>query len=774
MVPTFAYGLPVFMWLFCQGSVLSGRHEGFLLITIFEFCLAMSQTKANESRFHFFPSMLGEDTFQVVRFAGKEEISSIYVFSLLLVTKEPDIKFSKLINQPATLTVDRDGVPVPVYGIVTEVSEKGRTGDYFSYEAKLKPRLWHLALTKQSRIFQDMSVDEIIAEVLTENRLTASDFKFALLGSYAPRTYCVQYEESDLDFIQRLMEFEGISYHFDHASGNDVVVMTDDRSARSMIGGEPTLQFADGAGLVRDRGEHVESFIYKQEITPGKVTLKDYDYETPDTDLQVEEEVDLDMPGEIYSYGAKYAEASQGKRIARVRAEEIACRQKVFRGMSDCSALTSGFTFTLEQHYRDDLNEDYFITSVEHEGSQQEALGLAGLNLPSVFPYETGNTSGDRPMPDSVYRNKFTAVPASAPFRPKRKTDSPEVPGIMTAKIESAGGDYAYIDDAGRYRAKMHFDRSSKTDGAATKPIRMTTPSSGPDYGMHFPNHAGTEMVIGFVNGDIDRPIALGTVPNRAQKSPAISENRMQNVLRTFGGNELLMDDTIEEARVRLRSAEHHEVLMDDEKDRVQVLTTGEHTILLDDKNERIEIQSTKGRKILLDDENEVMSVVSEKGHAMHLSDKDDSVTVADADEKHVLTLDYKNGAMSLVTEGSISLEASEAVEIKGKSVRIESEKDTTIDAGGTLAQKAGKDAIVEASGNASIDTGENVDFTVGGSLNVEAAQNASIKGMNLSVTGSQQLVAEGGMAATVTGGQKLALKGKTMTQIKGAIVKVN
>lgn len=749
---------------------MKGSHQS----AIFEFCLVMSQTKANESRFRFFPSMLGDDTFQVVRFAGEEEMSGTFAFSLLLVSNEPDIKVSKLINQPATLTVDRDGVPVPVCGIVTEVSQKGRAGDYYSYEAKLRPRLWRLSLTKQSRIFQEMSVDEIIADVLTENRLTASDFQFALVGSYAPRTYCVQFEESDLHFIQRLMEFEGISYHFDHASGNDVVVMTDDRSGRSMIGGETTLRFADGAGLVRDRSEHVESFIYKQEIRPGKVTLKDYNYEAPDTDLQVEEEVARDMPGEIYSYGAKYAEARQGKRIARVRAEEAACRQNIFRGLSDCAGLTSGFTFTLEQHYRDDLNKDYLITRVEHEGSQQQALGLAGLNLPSAFPYNTDNTSGDRPTPDSVYRNEFTAVPASAPYRPKRKTDSPKVPGIMTAKIESAGGDYAYIDDAGRYRAKMHFDRSSKTDGTATKPIRMTTPNSGPDYGMHFPNHAGAEIVVGFVNGDIDRPIALGTVPNSTQTSPAISENRMQNVLRTFGGNELLMDDTIEEARVRLRSAEQHEILMDDQKDRVQVLTTGQHTILLDDKNNRIEIQSTKGRKIVLDDENEVMSIVSKKGHAIHLSDKDDSLTVADANDKHTLTLDYKNEAMSLVTEGSINLEATEAVEIKGKSVRIESEKDTTIDAGGTLAQKAGKDAIVEVGGKASIDTGENADLTVGGSLKAEAAQNANIKGMNVSVKGSQQFVAEGGMTVTVNAGQQLALEGRTMTQIKGAMVKVN
>jgi type VI secretion system secreted protein VgrG len=732
----------------------------------------MPQTKANESRFAFSPSTLGDDVFQVVRFSGEEEISGTYSFSLLLVSEEPDVDFSQLINQPATLTVDRDGAPVPICGIVTEVSQTGQAGDYYSYEAELKPRLWRLSLTKHSRIFQEMSVEEIITEVLKENGLSTSDFKFELSGSYAPRTYCVQYEESDLAFIQRLMAFEGISYHFDHTSGNDVVVMVDDRSARSMIGGETTLRFAGGAGLVRDQSEHIESFVYKQEITTGKVTLKDYNYETPDTDLQVEEEIASDMPGEIYSYGAKYSEAGQGKRIATVRAEEASCRQKTFTGMSDCAGLITGFTFTLEGHYRGDLNEDYLITSVEHEGSQQQALGLAGLNLPGVSPY--GDASGDGAAPESVYRNEFTAVPASVSFRPAyEEKHRPDVPSIMTAKIESAGGDYAYIDDDGRYRAKMHFDRSGATDGTATKPIRMATPNSGPDYGMHFPNHAGAEMVVGFVNGDIDRPLALGTVPNPTQKSPAISENRMQNLLRTFGGNELLMDDTTEEAQVRLRSAEQHELLMDDKEDRVQVLTTGEHTILLDDKNKRIEIQSTKGRKILLDDENEVMSIVSEKGHFAHLSDKDDNVTIADADGNHELTLDFKNEKLSLITKGDIGLEAEGSVEIKGESILLESKKDTTVDAGGNLAQSAGNNATVEAGSNASVDAGQNVDVVAGANLACEGGQKADLTGTNVTVEASMNLTTSAGMQTELSG-NTVKVQGASMADIKAAMVKIN
>jgi type VI secretion system secreted protein VgrG len=725
----------------------------------------MPDLDANAARFAFLPSQLDADAFTLVRFTGTEAISNLFAFEVALVGQSPDVDFAQVVNRPATLTVDRDGAAVPVCGIVTALEQTGRVGKHVAYRATLRPRLWRLSLTRQSRIFQEESVEAIITEVLQGAGFQSADFRFALTGTYAPRAYCVQYQESDLAFIRRLMEFEGIAFFFEHTDDGDVLVMTDDRSGHAMIDGPTTLRYAEGAGLARDVPEHVAAFAYRETMTPGTVTLRDYNYETPDTDLQARATAADEMPGEHYEHGAKYAATEQGRRLAAVRAEAAACRRVTFAGRSDSAGLRAGYRFSLSDHYRADLSEDYLVVAVEHHGSQQQALGLAGLDLPGVRPFGPEDDAGRRAPDGSVYRNAFECIPAAVPFRPARTTPVPTLPGLTTARVETAGGTYAYVDEAGRYRAKMHFDRSPRTDGTATKPIRLTTPNSGPGYGIHFPNHADTELVVAHVNGDADRPLALGTVPNPSQQSPTVSENRMQNVIRTFGGNELVMDDTTDAAQVRLQSAEQHQLLMDDKDDRLQLVTTGGHVVRLDDKNERIEVQSTKGHKILLDDKSGVMSLVTEAGHYLHLSDEEDCVTVADADGKHVLTLDYAGATMTLVTEGDIGLEAAGAVAIKGETVRIESAKDTTVEAGGALTQTAGENATLEAGRDATVAAGQR--------LTAEGAQAAILTAMDVTVEGSQRLTATGGLQAELSGTQ-LKVEGQAMAEIKSALLKLN
>lgn len=723
--------------------------------------------KPNESRFSFVATALANDTFQVLRFTGVETISQPYSFALLLLSKTSNIDTSKLINHAATLTVDREGIPVPTCGIVTAVTQSGSVDEHHLFEVELCPRIWRLSLNRQSRVYQQISVDEIIAEVLEENGLSAPDVRFDLSRTYAPRSYCVQYDETDLCFIQRLMEFEGIAYHFDHSTGNDVLVLTDSRSVREKMGGRSVLEYASGSGLLRDREEHVESFICKRRIVPGMVTLDDYAAEAPDVNLQVEANVSSDMPGEAYHYAAKYDEADLGERLAEVRAEEIRCRRTICTGVSDCAGLASGFLFSLEHHHLDDMNQDYLITCVRHEGSQHQALGITGLNAldrPMYAQTASESASAGEASQPSTYVNEFTAVPASVQFRPERRTKVPEIPSIMTARIESAGGTYAYIDDDGRYRARMHFDRSGSSTGSGTKPIRMATPNSGPNYGLHFPNHAGTEVVVGFVNGDIDRPLALGTVPNASQKSPSTSANRMQNVLRTFGGNEFVMDDTSGETVVRLRSAGSHELRLDDKDDSICIRTADDHAVVLDDAEKRIEIHTSVGQTIVLDDAEKSVRVVSHKGHHVRLSDKEDSLTIADASGEHVVQLDYKNEVMKLTTPGSICLEAGKTVEIKGESILVESRQNIVIDAGGEIDQTAGTDASVTARGD--------VKLSAGGNLEVEGGAKVALNSPQI-VQAAQTQMKISGQMVSISAEAQLQSSGKALHMIKGGVVQV-
>jgi type VI secretion system secreted protein VgrG len=380
-----------------------------------------------------------------------------------------------------------------------------------------------------------------------------------------------------------------------------------------------------------------------------------------------------------------------------------------------------------------------------------------------------------------VYHNTFTCIPARVPFRPERTTPVPEMPGVITATVESAGGDYAYLDDAGRYRAKMHFDRSGRTDGTASAPIRLAQPNTGPGYGVHLPNHAGTELVVAHVGGHPDRPLALGTVPNPSTTSPVAAENRMENVIRTFGGNELLMDDTSEAARVRLQSAGRHELLFDDQEDRVQLVTTGEHAVVLDDKNERIEVQTTKGHRVVMDDAGEAVQVVTTKGHHVTLSDAEGSVTVADAAGEHTLVLDFAAKVVRVKTTGDLKLEADEAVEIRGKSILMESQENTELSVGGDLRQEVSGSATLEAGEHVTAEAGQNMALEAGQNLTCEGTSNATVKagknltaegGTNATVKGGKSVKAEGGMSATVKGGTNATLEGMKTT-VKGVNLKV-
>ncbi|MFB6232424.1 MAG: type VI secretion system tip protein TssI/VgrG [Salinibacter sp.] len=487
---------------------------------------------ANTSLYFFEPAELDSNTLRVVRFEGTEGISQPFNFELQLISEDPDLDFEKVVNKSATFTMMRGDEPRPVSGIVTDFSIRGRTSDYVVYQATLRPRLHWLSLSYRSRIFQEKKVEGILRTVLKEDGLSSGDFKFKLQESYSPREYCVQHEETDLNFVSRLMEFEGMYYFFEHGDGQDTLVVTDKKSEHEKIPDPASLQFHQGAGgMVKKKQETVSRFVCEEQVVTGKVELKNYNYRGPRT-MTVDSEMNSDMPGKRYEYGENFRDTERGNRLAKVRNEEIEAQRKVLDGESDSLGLRSGFLFTLEKHYRKSLNADYLITQIEHQGSQRHGMDI-----------DTIRSSEDKDESEPTYQNRFTCIPATVQYRAPRKTPKPEVPGVMTAEVDGSG-DYAYLDDQGRYRAKMHFDQRDKSPGTATHPIRMKQPHSGKgEAGFHKPSHPGTEMIFACENGDPDRPMALGTAPNPNNESPVDNENSSQHIFRTTTDNELVVED---------------------------------------------------------------------------------------------------------------------------------------------------------------------------------------------------------------------------------------
>jgi type VI secretion system secreted protein VgrG len=262
-------------------------------------------------------------------------------------------------------------------------------------------------------------------------------------------------------------------------------------------------------------------------MVPQQVTLRDYNWRTPSVPLVAQQKVDPQGRGLQMYYGEHFRDTGEGKKLAKVRAEELAARREVYTGQSRVRALRSGQIFELMGHVLGQFDQSYLVTEVTHEVDQQRVSGESAA---------ARGTQG--------YTNSWLAIPAKVPFRPERRTPKPRVMGIVNAVVDgTVNGAAAPIDELGRYKVLLPFDVSGKAGGKASRWIRMVQTASGAGYGMHFPLHVGTEVAISHVNGDPDRPIIVGSVPNPETLTPVVSDNATQSVIRTRAGIHIEFED---------------------------------------------------------------------------------------------------------------------------------------------------------------------------------------------------------------------------------------
>jgi type VI secretion system secreted protein VgrG len=496
-------------------------------------------------KFSFTSSGLPEDTFGVVNFTGTEGISLCYQFDVTLVSENLEIDLAGVVQQPGKLTFHRkDGSVVDYHGLILRFEQLHEIGGVAFYRACLAPKLHCLSLTRHNQVFLGRTVEEVVTECLKDGGLTSLDFEFRLQESYDPLDYACQYGESHLNFVSRRLEHEGIYYFFEQTDQGEKVVFTDTLVAHTSMPQGDTIYYSPPSGL---EGAHTEeiikTFSCKYSLTPAKVMLKDYNYMKPSLDVTGTAPVDDKGRGQVYSYGEHIKTPEQGNRLAKIMAESLLCRREVFEGEGSVPYMSPGFTFTLEDHYRKSFNQTYLTTEVTHEGNQAGYL-LAGL---------TGGGAEDSEK--VYYRNFFHSIPSSVQFRPERKSEKPRISGIVPAKIDAAGsGQYAEVDENGRYKVILPFDMSGRKDGKASKWIRMASPYAGSNHGMHLPLHKGTEVLITFMDGDADRPVIVGAVPNPETPSRVTTDNQTMSVIHTAGGNKVSIEDKTGSERILLHS----------------------------------------------------------------------------------------------------------------------------------------------------------------------------------------------------------------------------
>ncbi len=375
-----------------------------------------------------------------------------------------------------------------------------------------------MELVKAHDVFVDATVPEILSGKAALFGLDA-DTDLRLVGKYPQRELVIQYAETDLAFVSRLAEHLGVSFFFEHQSGRDVLVFTDHAAGFSAT--EGVLRF-HGRGDERD----VFELEPRRRVVPSYYAVRDYDYQKPLLDLTAEHQIEA-HPGGFIENGAHHATPEEGRALAQVRAEEQGSMRLVYVGRSSLPSLAAGAQVRIEGYPGADPL-DLLVIEVEHEASLVVAF------------------TGDEGAP--TYRNTFKAVPAEQAFRPARVTPRPRVDGLIAGVVDAGAmgaAAFAPIDDQGRYRVRFLFDNAPPGPRPASGPVRMLQSSAGEGYGTHFPLKPGTEVLIGFVDGDPDRPIIVGAAPNPLKPSPVTSKNAAVNRIRTVSGITL---DLVDEA----------------------------------------------------------------------------------------------------------------------------------------------------------------------------------------------------------------------------------
>lgn len=488
----------------------------------------------------------------VLEFEAEEQLSSPYAVEVTVaVPAGVAVEEQTLLGATAQLTIHLGGGDARVFhGIVAHLRSWREGPAAERLRARVVPRLWLLGQNRRSRVFQGTSAVEIVERVLNEWGVA---IRKQLASAYPPREYCVQYDESDADFVSRLLEHEGIFYFFEHAHGSHVLVLGDSRSACPGLPGDRRLPFREPSRLVAG-GEHVTRFSQRLEVRPAAYALRDYDFRRPDLDLTAAAGEGL----EVYEYPGGYDDERRGQQLSRVRLEQERIRARTCSGSSASRRLLPGHVFFLEEHPIDGLDGEYLLVSVRHRGRQPEVLACG--------------SAGER---RKEYHNEFTCIPAEATFRPACKTARARVPGPQTATVVGPAGEEIHADEHGRVKVQFPWDREGRRDDRSSCWIRVSQAWAGAGWGALYLPRVGQEVVVGFLDGDPDRPIVTGAVYNGANPPPIdLPAEKTKSTLRSasspggLGSNELRFEDAAGQEQLYLHAERDLEAVVGNDASR--------------------------------------------------------------------------------------------------------------------------------------------------------------------------------------------------------------
>jgi type VI secretion system secreted protein VgrG len=628
----------------------------------------MSATYTQETLRIQLTTPLGADKLLVRGFGGEEQLSGLFQYELEMVSEDKGLDFTAIVGKGATVKLRlNDGTDHFFHGVVSRFVQEDANERFATYHAELRPWLWVLTKAADCRVYQNKSVPDIVTGLFDE--LGFTDYRNATTGTYNPRDYCVQYNETAFAFVSRLLEDEGIFYFFEHADGSHTLVLADDASAHKPCEGLPEGALYRASSVEHTDDRVINRLRIEQQVVTGKFAHDDFNFETPATDLIVEAESDAGKM-RVYEYPGGFMKKDAGEPRANVRLEAHEHPQKLLRGEGHVRAFAAGYKFDLKGHYREDANATYVLRAVTHAATQE------------------------------TYANSFEAFPADAPFRPARSTPRPVIAGVQTAVVVGKSGEEIWTDKYGRVKVQFHWDQKGKSDENSSCWIRVDQGWAGKAWGGIFLPRIGQEVVVSFEEGDPDRPVVTGAVYNAEQVVPyTLPDDQTKSTIKSntskggAGFNEIRFEDKKDSEEVYLHAQKDHNIVV--ENDRTKKVLNKETNTIKSDRSTTIQegndtyVVAKGNRTFQVQTGNETYEVkgtrdITVTGNETH-TDKADYTQKVTGNYTLEVTGNYElkvtgnltinvTGSATVKSTGAMSHESQAAMSNKGLSVATEAQ----------------------------------------------------------------------------------------------------
>jgi type VI secretion system secreted protein VgrG len=657
---------------------------------------------------------LGHDALLPERIDIVEGLGRPFQWTLDLLSENGDLNGENILGKDVTLSfkLPHNGATRHFHGYVTEFGQVGYRQRLHEYRAIVRPWLWFLTRAANCRIFQDQTIPQIFEAVVKAHGFT--DYRLKLSGTHKQWSYCVQYRETDFNFISRLLEQEGIYYYFEHSEGRHELVLCDDSTtAATMPGYQQVAYFPDDGSGLDTPGEHFSGWSLTRSVQPGIYSTSDYNFETPSLSLAAKHEAQhkhARSSFEMFDYPSAGTDVKppDTDQAAKLRLQELQTQYLTARGYGDVAGVAPGFCFALTRHPRRDMNTDYLVTAMTL--SLRPAAVAAGAGAL-----------------DNEVSVSIEAIEARTPYRPPRLTPKPVVQGAQSAMVTGKSGAEIDTDKYGRVHVRFPWDRDGKHDQTSSCWVRVAQAAAGKNWGaIHIPR-VGEEVLVSFLEGDPDRPIITGRVYNADFMPPyTLPENATQSGIKTRSSKDGTTDN-FNEIRFEDKKGSE-EFYVHAEKDLTVMVEHDRSKTVQND--ETVEIKHDRKAKVGNNEKCEVT--------------QDHETTIGNEEKRSVA----KNRTTTVGSNDKLSVSEDATTDIGSKLV---------VTAGQQITLQTGASKLVMKSDGTIEIQGVTIKISGDQSISQKAGQSAEIKAMQVSVSGTT-----------------LELKGDAKAALEGALIDVN